>query len=162
MGELDLVFSLAVLKSKRELRLYRQMQSGPDLIKAFRVALGSQPSGPKLREGDGATPEGHYFITHRNHASRYYLSLGLSYPNVHDATRGLGTGLISQWEFEAIVSALEKYQKPLQKTALGGDIFIHGGGVSGDWTQGCIALENSDMKELFDLLPLRTPVTILA
>jgi murein L,D-transpeptidase YafK len=154
-------FSIVIEKSKRALRLCKDESDGGRLIKTYRVALGSNPSVAKTREGDGATPEGEYYITHRNGASRYYLSLGISYPNANDAAQGYSAGVISRLEYEAIADATRKGERPLQKTALGGDIFLHGGGTIGDWTAGCVALENSDIKELFDSLPLRTRVTIL-
>ena len=154
-------FRIVVVKNKRELQLFQYVRGETELIKVFRIALGFHPRGPKYREGDGATPEGDYFVTHRNSASKYYLSLGISYPNLDDALRGQCSGLINSTEFASIESSFERHEKPPQRTALGGDIFIHGGGTLGDWTQGCIALENSDIKELFDLLPLKTPVTIL-
>ena len=67
----------------------------------------------------------------------------------------------------AIINAIRARTKPPQNTRLGGDIFIHGGGSGKlfgsvrDWTLGCVALENDEMKELFDLIPLRTPVKIV-
>ncbi len=56
--------------------------------------------------------------------------------------------------------ALARKRTPPWDTALGGEIFIHGGGTSGDWTAGCVALDNADMQELFDSVPLGTPVRI--
>lgn len=77
------------------------------------------------------------------------------------------TGLITRSERQAIVAAISNKEKPPQNTELGGDIFIHGGGTGKlfglirDWTLGCIALENDEMKELFDLVPVKTPVRIV-
>lgn len=156
-------FSIVIEKSRRLLHLYEHLEQGERLlVKTYRIALGSNPSGPKSRDGDGATPEGEYYITHRNPASRYYLSLGISYPNQSDARRGYAAGLITARELADIEATSERFEKPPQGTALGGEIFIHGGGTAGDWTAGCIALENGDITELFESLPLKTWVSILA
>ena len=83
-----------------------------------------------------------------------------------DADHGLKEGLITKAEHQEIVSAIRGKTKPPQNTKLGGDIFIHGGGTGKlfglvrDWTVGCVALENDEMKELFDLIPVKTPVRI--
>jgi len=124
------------------------------------VGLGFSPVNDKLREGDGATPEGEFYIFVKNNKSSYYLSLGVSYPNVEDAERGLRDGLISRGQRDAIVNAIKRKATPPQNTALGGDIYIHGNGASSDWTWGCVALENADIKELFDAVPVGTEVTI--
>jgi len=152
---------LIIWKSSRELQLYQSVGEQRVLVTTCRIALGSQPLGPKRREGDGATPEGNYFITHKNGSSKYHLSLGISYPNLDDAAAGLNAGLINKEQLCSIATSLRNGQKPLQHTGLGGDIFIHGGGSARDWTAGCIALENSDIEQLFECLALRTPITIL-
>lgn len=153
---------MVVEKGRRVLHLYQHEDDGNRmLVKTYRIALGSNPSTAKSREGDGATPEGEYYITHRNAKSRYYLSLGISYPNHTDAVEGYRAGVISYEEYEAIVRALRNLEKPQQKTGLGGDIFIHGGGTESDWTAGCIALENADINELFERIPLKTKIEIL-
>jgi murein L,D-transpeptidase YafK len=163
----EVQFRILVKKSERKLYLYRLEDKVENLQKTYQIALGNNPRGTKRRQGDGATPEGDYYITHKNPRSRFYLSLGLSYPNISDAAAGLKAGLISKREYEAITSAIRQKNKPPQNTRLGGDIFIHGGGAgktSGsarDWTIGCIALENDEMRELFDLIPLKTPVKII-
>jgi murein L,D-transpeptidase YafK len=151
-------YQLVVKKSERKLYLYNNQQK---LLKTYKIALGFHPIGTKTKQGDGATPEGEYYLTHKNPKSNYYLSLGMSYPNIKDAQSGLQRKLISQVQHDAIVAAIQTQAKPPQNTKLGGDIFIHGGGNSSDWTLGCVALENKDIKELFDLLPVKTPVKIL-
>ncbi len=147
---------IVVFKNKRRLELY----SDGKLVRTYRVALGLNPVPPKHRQGDHATPEGDYYVFVRNDKSAFYLSLGVSYPNVEDAERGLRDGLISRGQRDAIVNAIKRKARPLQNTRLGGDIFIHGSGASSDWTWGCVALENADIKELFDAVPVGTPVTI--
>ena len=81
---------IVVYKRERKLELY----SNKTLIRTYRVGLGFSPVADKMREGDGATPEGEFYIFVKNNKSAYYLSLGVSYPNVEDAERGLRDGLI--------------------------------------------------------------------
>jgi murein L,D-transpeptidase YafK len=147
---------LVVGKGARRLRLY----AGGELVRVRRVALGFTPEGDKVRQGDGRTPEGDFLICMKNEKSSFYLSLGLNYPNEEDAARGLRDGLITKAAAAAIVRANRAGRCPAWNTALGGEIFIHGGGTAGDWTFGCVALENPDIKELFDALPRGTPVRI--
>lgn len=92
--------------------------------------------------------------------SNAYLSLGVSYPNVEDAQRGLRDGLITKAQYDAIVDAQRRKAAPPQYTKLGGLIYIHEHGAGSDWTLGCVALENEHMKELFDSVAVGTPVTI--
>jgi murein L,D-transpeptidase YafK len=122
--------------------------------------LGLNPVPDKVRQGDRATPEGEFYIFTKNDKSAFYLSLGVSYPNAEDAARGLRDNLISKAQHDAIVQAIKRKATPPQNTRLGGDIYIHGNGATSDWTWGCVALENEDVKELFDSVPVGTPVTI--
>jgi len=147
---------IEVLKSKRQLILY----SGDRIVKTYRIGLGFTPEGSKARQGDGRTPEGSYYVCSKNPKSQYFLSLGLSYPNETDATRGLKEGLINRIQFQQITAAIKRGGVPLWNTALGGEIFIHGAGSTKDWTWGCVALENEDIQELFNAVPKGTPVTI--
>lgn len=147
---------IVVYKGARKLELY----SGKNLLRTYRVGLGFSPVADKKREGDGATPEGEFYVFVKNSKSAYYLSLGISYPNAEDAARGLRDGLITKAQHDAIVDAIKKKKAPPQYTKLGGLIYIHGHGASSDWTWGCVALENNDMKELYDAVSVGTPVTI--
>lgn len=147
---------LVVKKGKRELFLY----DGRKLIKTYRIALGFAPLGDKEKQGDGRTPEGEFYIFIKNPQSRFYLSLGVSYPSIDDAERGLENGLITRRERDAIVKAVNAGQMPLQNTKLGGEIYIHGGGSASDWTLGCVALSEEDIKELFEAIPVKTKVRI--
>ncbi len=147
---------VVVEKGARRLKLY----SGGELVRVRRVALGFEPSGDKVRQGDGRTPEGEFRICMKNERSNFYLSLGLTYPNAEDAERGLRDGLITRAQHKSITQALGAGRCPPWNTALGGEIFIHGGGTARDWTFGCVALENPEIKELFDALPKGTPVQI--
>ena len=148
---------IVVYKAARKLEFY----SDQKLLKTYRAGLGFSPALDKKREGDGATPEGEFYVFVKNNKSAYYLSLGVSYPNVEDAERGLRDKLITKRQYNAIVEAIRKKVGPPQYTKLGGLIYIHGNGSSSDWTWGCVALENADMKELFDSVEVGTPVTIL-
>ncbi|HEV7797533.1 MAG TPA: L,D-transpeptidase family protein [Pyrinomonadaceae bacterium] len=147
---------IVVSKSKRRLELY----SDGAVVRSYKVGLGLNPVPDKQRQGDRATPEGEFYVFTKNDKSAFYLSLGLSYPNVEDAERGLRDKLISRAVHDAIVKAIKRKAKPPQNTALGGDIYIHGNGASSDWTWGCVALENEDVKELFNAVEVGTPVTI--
>lgn len=147
---------IEVFKAKRELLVY----SGQTLRSTYRIALGSNPTKPKRRQGDRATPEGRYYISHKNPRSQFYLSLGVSYPNADDAERGLREKLITKAQRDSIVRAIRAHQPPPSNTALGGDIFVHGNGSATDWTWGCIALDDTDMKALFDSIEVGTPITI--
>ena len=136
------VTQIVVNKSDRMMYLV----SGKTVLKSYKVELGNQPTGAKQFEGDGKTPEGIYFIDRFNPRSAYHLSVGVSYPNTQDTARALAAGM-----------------RP------GGDIFIHGRGREGaraaaakkaDWTAGCIAVEDSEIEEIFAMLQGGVPVVI--
>jgi murein L,D-transpeptidase YafK len=166
-GATESPYRILVKKSERKLYLYVREDGKERLAKTYQIALGNNPTGAKRRQGDGATPEGDYYITHKNPRSNFYLSLGVSYPNNIDADKGLKDGLITKTQHKAIVDAVNTRAKPPQNTRLGGDIFIHGGGTGKlfglvrDWTLGCVALENDEIKELFETIPVKTPVKIV-
>ena len=128
-------------KSERRLWLYRD----GDVIRSFGgLQYGDAPLGHKQFEGDERTPEGRYVIDYGNPRSAYHLSLHISYPNAAD---------------RAFAEA--------QGKSPGGLIFIHGqpnalpvGRVPGDWTDGCIALSNAEIEELWTLVPDGTPIEI--
>jgi hypothetical protein len=127
----------------------------------LRVGLGFAPVGAKEAAGDGKTPEGEYFVTHRNPKSAYFRSLGISYPNERDARRGLAAGRITRRQYRAIGAAERARRLPPQDTPLGGTIFLHGRGAGSDWTLGCIALEDDDMAFLFEHVGPGDRITIL-
>lgn len=147
---------IIVTKSKRRLELY----SDGARVRTYKVGLGLNPVPDKKRQGDHATPEGDFYVFTKNDKSAFYLSLGISYPNIEDAERGLREKMISRAQHDAIVRAIKRRVTPPQNTALGGDIYIHGNGASSDWTWGCVALENEDIRELFEAVPVGTTVTI--
>lgn len=117
------------------------------VLKIYKVALGSDPVGPKTREGDGKTPEGAYRIDAKNEHSQFHLALRISYPNAADLQRAKKLGV-----------------NP------GGDIFIHGlppewawlGAAhrAKDWTAGCVAVTNTEIEEIWKMVPVGTPVEI--
>lgn len=147
---------IVIFKAKRELQLF----DGEKLIKSYRVGLGEKPVPPKEREGDMATPEGTYFICHKNPKSKFHLSLAISYPGPADAKRGLKDGLITDKEYKAIMQADAARTTPPFYTKLGGEVFIHGRGSATDWTWGCVALDDPDIEDLYKRVPVKTPVTI--
>ncbi|MCB2088981.1 MAG: L,D-transpeptidase family protein [Sphingomonadaceae bacterium] len=138
---LGIVDFIAVDKSDRTLTVYR---SGRAIRTFSGIALGDSPEGHKRFEGDERTPEGRYVIDTRNPDSAYHLSLRISYPNARDRAFAEGQGL-----------------------SPGGDIFIHGqpnglpaGRIPGDWTDGCIAVSNDEIEELWAAVPDGTPIEI--
>lgn len=147
---------IIVFKAQRKLLLY----SGTTLLRNYRTALGFDPVSPKTKVKDYATPEGEYYVCVKNPQSQFFLSLGISYPGPKDAERGLKEGRISKRQYDAILAANLKKRIPPWNTPLGGEIFIHGGGTGEDWTWGCVALDNKDMKELYAVIPVGTPVII--
>lgn len=134
---------IVILKSKRTLILY---SNGKEL-KTYKVALGGQPSGAKTRQGDHRTPEGIYRIDGKNAHSRFHKSLHISYPSPQDRVRARKMGV-----------------------SPGGDIMIHGlpdayaylGPLHRqyDWTEGCIAVTNPEIEEIWTLVPVGTEVEI--
>lgn len=143
-GALPIADAIVVHKSERRLYLMRH----GEVLRSYRVALGLMPEGPKERAGDFRTPEGHYQIARRNSRSDYFLSMQVSYPNDQDLRR-----------------AHRNHEDP------GGSIMIHGLPnyqrkspdyyATADWTDGCIAMSNSDMVEVWLMTQDNTPIEIL-
>lgn len=132
---------LLVDKSDRILIAYSGTR---EIARYTNIRFGDAPQGHKQFEGDERTPEGNYTINGRNPKSAYHLSLRISYPNAADRAYARAQG-----------------RSP------GGDIFIHGQPnrwpgptLASDWTDGCIALSNAEIKQLWDLVPDGTPITI--
>ena len=137
------VDQIIIVKSKRTLTLMHQDQA----VKTYRVALGTVPVGAKQKRGDHKTPEGDYIINGKNPHSQFHLALRISYPNAVDRQRALKMGVPT-----------------------GGDVMIHGvmpeyawlgtRQSETDWTDGCIAVSNSEIEEIFKLVPVGTKVKI--
>ena len=147
---------LVITKHTRTLALY----DGDEEVLHIPVVLGKNPAA-KQREGDLATPEGEFYICYKNPRSKFHRFLGLSYPNRGDADRGLGAGAISTAEAEQIRTAIDQHACPPWKTALGGEVGLHGPCPNVTWTHGCIAMSVEHIDRLYRLLELGDPVTIL-
>ncbi len=153
---------VVVLKSKRVLHLF----DGQALIRTYPVALGSDPVGDKLLAGDGRTPLGLFRICTKKRSSEHHRFLGISYPTAEAAERGLAEGLLTAGEARAIVAADAEGRCPPWLTAVGGGIGLHGQGTARttpgtDWTEGCVALSDRDVEELFGVLRVGDEVEIL-
>ena len=136
-------------------RTLTALDDAGNALLSCKIALGRQPLGPKEREGDGKTPEGAYFVCLKK-CGKYGPSLGVSYPNEADAKRaGAQEALLS-----CIRERAQKKERPPWGTALGGEIYIHGGGADADWTAGCIALSDADAEALWVLTPLGAEIII--
>lgn len=130
-------------------------------IGVYPASLGSNSrAGDKQGQGDRRTPSGNFYICTMNDQSAYHLGLGLSYPDIADAKRGLEEGIITQEEHDSIVDAIKKGQKPPWDTALGGAIEIHGMRYEGGGTAGCIAVDNEVMDILWQYSMIGVPVTV--
>ncbi|MCX8009835.1 MAG: L,D-transpeptidase [Ignavibacteria bacterium] len=140
------------------------------LVKTYDVVFGDNPRYKKRTKRDKYTPVGEYYICEKKSNTSLGKAMLLSYPNIVDAEAGLKTGLINQQEFEAISHAIKNFLKPPMNTALGGEIYIHGNGSYDvilrnlpfiiNWTDGSIALNNSEIEELYDVCSIGTKVII--
>lgn len=137
-GPVDLIL---IEKAARRLSLIKEGVT----LRSYAIALGFAPEGDKERQGDGRTPEGRFAIDRRNDRSSYHLSLGLDYPQPEDRARAAAGG----------------YDP-------GGDIMIHGQPnalpdavvLGHDWTAGCIAVSNAEIREIWSVAPAGTVVEI--
>lgn len=139
----QVVDKVLVIKSERQLML---MGRGA-VLKSYKVSLGKQPLGAKQREGDSRTPEGFYWIDWRKTSDKYNLAMHISYPNIRDQHRARTAGVPA-----------------------GGMIMIHGTPIDDeypewyfstlDWTEGCIAMKNADMQEIWSLVKDGTLIEI--
>lgn len=143
-ASVDIADRVMVRKAERKLYLLK----GNAALRTFRVALGLQPEGHKFREGDFRTPEGSYELVERNPDSEFFLSIRVSYPSTLDVRRSRSKGY-----------------------APGGSIMIHGQPNNPthspeyyrrtDWTNGCIAVTNADMVDIWLMTARNTPIQIL-
>ena len=134
---------IVVEKSARTMTLMQ----GAKVLKTYKVALSRKPVGAKEREGDHKVPEGEYVVDSKNSHSRFHLALHISYPNAADREKARKLGV-----------------RP------GGNIEIHGldrkyawvGSLQRqvDWTDGCIAVTNPEIEEIWPMVPVGTPVEI--
>ncbi len=159
-------YEIEIDKGNRQLIV----RSGDEVLKVFSVAVGRGGAGDKQRTGDNKTPVGTYRVVGFNPSNRFDYFVRLNYPNVKDAFYGLRNEVITRDEFDRIVTALRGGRLPPQNTALGGAIGIHGIGEQTptklrihdrmDWTEGCIALRNEQVRELRHYLGIGTRVVI--
>jgi len=134
---------VVVLKKQRTLQLLSEGKA----IKSYKVALGGDPVGPKTRQGDHKTPEGVYILDSRNPHSHFHKAIHISYPNARDRAAARAKGV-----------------------SPGGDVFVHGlpngyGWVGAshrvkDWTDGCIAVTNEEIEEIWRAVADGTPIEI--
>lgn len=153
-----------VEKQAFELGVYRdgRLLDASEGPACFPIALGAAPAGDKQARGDERTPDGELRVTHRNPASRFYKSLGLNYPTTRHADAGLAAGRIDAATAARVKAADAPGKMPARDTALGGDIYIHGGGSAWrSWTDGCIALENDAMDYVYDVAGPGSAVWVL-
>ena len=145
----------------RKKQLVLEVWRNGKLEKGYPIAVGRNP-GHKEAEADLRTPEGEYIVCVKNPKSKYHLSLGLNYPNNRDAEAAFKKGVISQQELAAITEANNAGKTPPWKTALGGEIFIHGHLEKQDWTHGCVRMNDPDIEALYNAATIGTKVTILS
>lgn len=137
------VDEIVVYKSERRLELRRAGK----VVRSYRVALGRNPVGHKLYQGDNRTPEGRYIIDMRNARSAFYRSMRISYPDRTDQDVALTVGLRpGDW---IMIHGIKNGVTPSQL-----------GHPYRDWTNGCIALTNREMDEVWDSVAVGTPITI--
>ena len=139
----SLADKIVIIKSTRTMTLLNQDK----VLKTYKIALGTVPVGPKQVEGDHKTPEGNYMIDAKNPKSQFHMALHVSYPSTADRERARKLGA-----------------RP------GGAIMIHGLAPSfaylgplhrqTDWTDGCIAVTNAEIEEIWKLVPVGTRVEI--
>jgi murein L,D-transpeptidase YafK len=130
-------------KQERKLLLLSQGKE----VRSYKIALGSEAVGPKTRQGDHRTPEGIYVLDARNPNSHFYKAFHISYPNLKDIAVAKKLGV-----------------------SPGGDIMLHGLGkeyawvgkahVLHDWTDGCVAVTNEEMDEMWKMVQIGTPIEI--
>lgn len=144
-AHLDLTKVDLVKVEKSERRMY--LMAGDEIVRAYRIALGGNPKGHKMQEGDQRTPEGDYILDFKNEESAFYRSMRISYPN-----------------------AVDKAVAEQNGVSPGGLIMVHGQRNGQrwkpsiiqrfDWTEGCIALTNAEMDEFMDLVEIGTAISI--
>jgi len=134
---------IVIVKSERKLML----MSGETVLRSMNIALGLMPRGPKREEGDFRTPEGDYYIEDKNPDSDFFLSLKVSYPNAADreTARRLGVDPGGQIMIHGLPND-PKYDEAVYEDL--------------DWTDGCIAVSNSDMVDLWRLTTVSMPIEI--
>ena len=134
-----------VLVIKHERRLY--LMRGGQVLRSYHVALGREPRGAKLHAGDGRTPEGAYLLDGRNKNSRFYRSMHVSYPSPDDRRRAREQGL-------AVGGGIMLHGLPLERPNWGEEHWRY------NWTNGCIAVTDAEMDEIWQRVEVGTPIEI--
>lgn len=140
----ELADLIVVIKSKRVMFLMKEGK----ILKSYKIALGKNPVGKKISQGDGKTPEGRYYIIDRNPNSSFYKALKISYPNRQDLAFAMRLGINPG--SAVMIHGLSKKVEYLGK--------YH---IIEDWTDGCIAVTNEEIDEIWSLVPDGTTIKIL-
>lgn len=135
---------VVVKKSDRKIMLF----SDGRLIKQYPISLGDNPVGHKVKKGDERTPEGRYLLTHRNSQSQFYKSIHVNYPNNQDRRRAYSMGVSPGGDIKI-------HGLPNKKT-FPSDIYM-----DFNWTDGCIAVTDQHMDEIWSMIRENTPIEIL-
>jgi murein L,D-transpeptidase YafK len=134
---------ILVDKSDRQMTLFAKGQ----VLNSYRIVLGGNPEGHKQQQGDSRTPEGRYTIDRKIPNSKFTRGLGISYPNAQDRARAKARGVDPGGAI--VIHGSPDYIEPL---------YTVGGYV--DWTDGCVALPTAQMREVYDMVPVGTPIEI--
>ncbi len=141
----ELIDKISIYKSSRNMYLYKNGK----IIYNFKISLGKNPKGHKLKQGDFKTPIGRYKISLKRCDKKYYRAIHISYPDAEDLARGLKNGV-------NVGSGITIHSQPTWNANGDGDSYT----LSRDWTQGCIAITTADMQILWSRLMIGTPIEI--
>src|SRR5208282_1183305 len=134
---------VVVYKGERKLVLLSQGKE----LRSYKVALGGEPLGPKTRQGDHRTPEGLYILDSRNPNSHFYKAFHISYPNAQDIATAKKLGVSPGGE-------IMLHGLPKEYAWVGKAHTLH------DWTDGCVAVTDDEMDEIWKLVRVGTPIEI--
>lgn len=161
------IHKVEVYKGERRMDLLTRGANGMEVVKSYSINLGGQPLGHKTQEGDNKTPEGLYTLDWKNPKSAYHLSIHISYPNQADRAQARARGVspggdimihgmpneTRRWSW--LVSPALALASPDTANEI-----IHSTLAMFDWTQGCIAVMNWEMEEIYALIDIPTPIEI--
>lgn len=161
------IHKVEVYKADRRMELLTKTDSGYEVVKSYSINLGGQPLGHKTQEGDQKTPEGLYTLDWKNPDSAYHLSIHISYPNQADKARARELGVSPGGEIfiHGMPNKTRDWAWLVSPTLylLGSELpneSIHQTLSMFDWTNGCIAVHNKEMQEIYDLVSTPTPIEI--
>lgn len=150
-----------VFKSERRLEL---VTKDNQVIKTYKVMLGRNPVGHKVQEGDNKTPEGNYTLDLRNPNSKFHKALHISYPNLKDKlkARSLGVKPGGDIMLHGLPNDFSEMTDWLNAVGLGGlaDDLIRAGLPYLDWTNGCIAVTDAEIDEIYEMIDVPTKIVI--